>query len=262
MKQEGLTVVESGRLVELEQTIARGQKTFVEVGAALAEIRDTRLYKQEHGTFEEYCRVEWGWEKAYANHVIRAADVVKSLPENLATMVATERQARELVKVAPGERAGLVQAIADSGEPVTAAAIKRHLPPAPGLVRDGTGWPIPTQLVPLWLRADEAQEMLTAISHIRGALRTAQEGQDVLFAEVLFSSVLSHLNQAFTDIKTAKPYAVCPACQGQVPDKCLLCRGRGLISEFKWDHAVSREDKAFRQRQHQQVAGSQLLKTA
>ena len=258
MKQEGLTVVESGRLVELEQTIARGQKTFVEVGAALAEIRDLRLYKQEHGTFEEYCRVKWGWSKPYCTQLITAAAVVEALPADTMVAIATESQARELAKAKPEDRAGVIQAVVDSGEPVTAAAIKRHLPPAPGLVRDGTGWPIPTQLVPLWLRADEAQEMLTAISHIRGALRTAQEGQDVLFAEVLFSSVLSHLNQAFTDIKTAKPYAVCPACQGQVPDKCLLCRGRGLISEFKWDHAVSREDKAFRQHQHQQVAGPQL----
>ena len=121
------------RLAELEKTIARGKKTFVEVGLALAEIRDLRLYRREYSGFESYCREKWGWEKAYANHVIRAADVVKCLPEKTATMVASERAARELGKVEPTERAGVVQAIVDQGKPVTAAAIKAQLPPPPML---------------------------------------------------------------------------------------------------------------------------------
>ena len=262
------------RLAELEKTIARGKKTFVEVGMALAEIRDLRLYRREYSGFEEYCREKWGWAKAYANHVIRAADVVKSLPAETATMVANERAARELGKAAPGERAGVVQAVVASGEPVTAAAIKQHLPPPPSVptqasgahgvsrptapvvasppppaaVVDGTGWPVPTHLIPLWQRADEAQELLTILSRVKGTLRAAQENKDKLFAEVNFSSALSQLDQAWTDIKTAKPFAVCPTCQGQLPDNCTLCRGRGLISEHRWNTCVTSEDKAFREK--------------
>ena len=41
------SIRESQRLQELEKLIAKGQKTFVEVGLALAEIRDMRLYKRE-----------------------------------------------------------------------------------------------------------------------------------------------------------------------------------------------------------------------
>ena len=178
----------------------------------------------------------------------------------------SERAARELAKVKPEERAGIVQAIVDSGKPVTAAEIKQHLPPPPmhpsvaaqtsppvaspapppAMVVDATGWPVPTQLIPLWRRTDEVQEMLTTLSRVKGALRTAQEDKDKLFTEVNFSSALSHLDQAWADLKTAKPFAVCPACQGQVPDQCTLCRGRGLISEHRWDTCVTREDKAFR----------------
>ena len=120
------------------------------------------------------------------------------------------------------------------------------LPPPPSQVLDGTGWAIPTQLIPLWQRTDEVQEMLTALSRVKGALRTAQENNDTLFAEVNYSSALSQLDQAWTDIKTAKPFAVCPTCQGQIPDKCTLCRGRGLISEHRWNTCVTREDKEFR----------------
>ncbi len=121
-------------------------------------------------------------------------------------------------------------------------------PPPPSQILDGTGWPIPTQLIPLWQRADEVQEMLTALSRVKGALRSAQENKDKLFAEVNFSSALSQLDQAWTDIKTAKPFAVCPTCQGQLPEKCTLCKGRGLISEHRWNTCVTREDKEFRAR--------------
>ena len=247
--------------------IARGKQTFVEVGLALAEIRDLRLYKREYGSFSEYCREKWGWERRYTDYVIAGAEAVKSLPEKVSTIVLAEGAARELAKIPTEQRADVVQTIAAEGKPVTAAAIKRHLPPPPmqpngaqGTARptvappppsqvvDATGWPIPTQLIPLWQRAGEVQEMLTVLSRIKGALRSAQDNKDLLFAEVCFSSALSQLDQAWTDIKTAKPFAVCPTCQGQVSDKCTLCRGRGLISEHRWNMCVPREDKEFREK--------------
>jgi hypothetical protein len=276
------------RLSELEKVIARGKKTFVEVGLALAEIRDQRLYRREYSGFEEYCRKKWGWTKQHAYRLIEAAPIAESN-----TRVTSLNQARELAKVEPAQRAGVVQAIVDSGKPVTAKEIKRHLPPPPmpksnlqvtpppieanskksnlqvtlsnsatdghlppppSQVLDATGWPIPTQLIPLWQRANEVQELLTILSRVKGTLRAAQENRDKLFAEVNFSSALSQLDQAWTDIKTAKPFAVCPACQGQVPEHCTLCCGRGLISEFRWNTCVPREDKEFRQRAQQKSA--------
>jgi len=246
-----MSIRETQRLEELERVIAKGQKTFVAVGLALAEIRDLRLYKREYSGFEEYCQKKWGWTRQYVNYQIAGAKVRAELPEKVATIVTTEAQARELGKIPANDRAGVVQAIVGSGKALTAAAIKGHLPPPPGQVVDGTGWPIPTQLIPLWQRAGEVQEMLTTLSRVKGALRSAQENRDKLFAEVNFSSALSQLDQAWTDIKTAKPFAVCPTCQGQLPDKCTLCKGRGLISEHRWNTCVTREDKEFRARAKQ-----------
>ena len=253
------------RLAELEKVIAKGQKTFVEVGLALAEIRDVRLYKREYGSFSEYCRAKWGWERAHAYRLIDAADVAKVSP--MGDKISSERAARELGKAEPEQRAGIVQAIVDEGKPVTAAEIRRHLPPPPmqpssaqgtarptlpppppSQVLDGTGWPIPTHLIPLWQRAGEVQEWLTVLSRVKGALRSAQDKRDPLYGEVNYSSALSHLDQARADVKTAKPFAVCPTCQGQIPDKCTLCCGRGLISEHRWNTCVTREDKEFRVR--------------
>ncbi len=140
-------------------------------------------------------------------------------------------------------------------ERVTARGDSRPTTAPPKSPVDATGWPIPTQLIPLWQRTDEVQEMLTALSRVKGALRAAQENKDKLFAEVNFSSALSQLDQAWTDIKTAKPFAVCPTCQGQLPDQCTLCKGRGLISEHRWNTCVTREDKEFRARARQPAGG-------
>jgi hypothetical protein len=261
-----MNVHESKRLAELEKMIARGKQTFVEVGLALAEIRDLRLYKREYGSFSEYCREKWGWERRYTDYVIAGAEAVKSLPEKVSTIVLTETAARELAKIPTEQRAEVVQTVAAEGKPVTAAAIKRHLPlppmrrrsadgtdgangavpPPPGQVVDATGWPIPTQLIPLWQRAGEVQEWLSVLSRLKGVLRSAQENRDMLYAEFNFSSALSQVEQLRADFKTGKPFAVCPTCQGQVPEKCTLCRGRGLISEYRWNTCVTREHKEFR----------------
>jgi hypothetical protein len=42
-----ITLQEKMRLESLEGTIDAGRKTFIEVGLALAEIKDSRLYRSE-----------------------------------------------------------------------------------------------------------------------------------------------------------------------------------------------------------------------
>jgi len=55
--------------------------------------------------------------------------MVKCLPREMATIVATETQARELGKFPAEHRALVVIAIVDAAQTVTAAEIKRYLPP-------------------------------------------------------------------------------------------------------------------------------------
>lgn len=62
-------------LAECEETIARGVRGYVEAGEALRTIRDARLYRETHGTFEDYCRERWGWNDRRASQLIAAAEV-------------------------------------------------------------------------------------------------------------------------------------------------------------------------------------------
>ena len=101
-----LVATETERLTELETVIERGLQTFVEVGNALMEIRDGRLYRAEHDTFENYCRERWGMGRNYVNKLIAASGVVL----NLGTIVPkdelpqTETQARPLSQLTPDQR--------------------------------------------------------------------------------------------------------------------------------------------------------------
>ncbi len=125
---ESLMTEEAVKLKSLEAVIDKGQKTFNEVGCALAEIRDSKLYRADFKTFEDYCRVKWGWGKSYATHLISAAKTVNQLPPEMVTIVTTEGQARELSKIAPEKRVEVLELVSSQGA-VTAKAIREAAKP-------------------------------------------------------------------------------------------------------------------------------------
>jgi hypothetical protein len=92
-----LPAEQKARLVELEAVVSWGVETFIEVGLALAEIRESKLYREDHGTFESYCRERWGFTDRRARQLIQAADVVGQI-ERTGTRVPvlSERHARVL----------------------------------------------------------------------------------------------------------------------------------------------------------------------
>jgi hypothetical protein len=108
-----LSDAEQCELAVCESVIERNLAAFYEMGQALQRIRDERLYRQTHGTFEEYCGERWGISRPRAYQLIDAAVVV----ENLSTMVdkpGSERQARELASLEPEQQRDVWQAAVES----------------------------------------------------------------------------------------------------------------------------------------------------
>jgi ParB family chromosome partitioning protein len=107
---------ETQRLSVLEATIERGQQTFIEVGMALLEIRESRLYRQSYSTFEDYCKERWGWSRVSADRHIQAARIARLLPIG---SVQTESQAREfaVIKDDPGLISEVWQSVSSNGHP-------------------------------------------------------------------------------------------------------------------------------------------------
>jgi hypothetical protein len=126
----GLTTSERRRCGELEAVIDRGMQTFVEVGEALAEIREARLYRASHATFEDYCRERWDMDRSYAQRHIDAARVVAMLPNGNVPLY--ESHARELgALLSKGEDEDFVTEVwervsAGGAKKVTAKAIQRE----------------------------------------------------------------------------------------------------------------------------------------
>lgn len=128
-----LTTVETTRLAELEAVVGRGLQTFLEVGNALVEIRDSRLYRAVAATFEDYCAGRWDISRPRAYELMGAAALVSAMADEGAPVLpANERQARELGKVAPERRAAvMVQASESTDGNVTTKAIAEAANPGP-----------------------------------------------------------------------------------------------------------------------------------
>lgn len=118
-----LTAAEADLLGQAEATIERGIRTFVEVGQALASIRDNRLYRAEHGTFDAYCQERWGFDRNRAWQLISAAGVTTNVISQGLPAPANEGQARALAQVPEAERADVWRETLDrtEGKPTAAA---------------------------------------------------------------------------------------------------------------------------------------------
>jgi len=109
---ENLNAVESAKLSNYESVIERGRRQVFEVARALREIRDGRLFRASHATFEEYCEERWQFKRSRAAQLIgfyrvlenvcgvtavnNAGELPEGAPEN-------ERFTRELQRL-PGDQ--------------------------------------------------------------------------------------------------------------------------------------------------------------
>ena len=114
--QRLITCDEQDLLEKKEAIIRKGKKAFIEVGLALAEIRNKTLFRQEFKTFTEYCECKWGIKKAYANQLIQSADAVGKLPKEAATIVANQEQGRAIAGVPESDRAQVLEAASKQAE--------------------------------------------------------------------------------------------------------------------------------------------------
>lgn len=125
MTEVALSTIEQNRLQELEVVIEKGLQTFVEVGNALLEIRESKLYRASHGTFEAYCKARWGFIASRTRQLIGAAETVKALESVTDVTPANEAQARELAPLRDDPEAmasaWLAAVEATQGKPTAAA---------------------------------------------------------------------------------------------------------------------------------------------
>jgi hypothetical protein len=122
-----LTSIEQKELTKLEAVIKAGWETFLEVGHALAEIRDKKLYRDKYKSIEDYCLIEIGYSRSYSYNLIGSAEVSEQLSsiEDMKIKPTNEAQCRELISVPESKRVDVwKKAIKLAGDkPVTAKIV-------------------------------------------------------------------------------------------------------------------------------------------
>lgn len=232
-----LTLKEKSQLIKSERVIGKNINGAVEAWIELERVRDLRLYREKFTSFDEYCQKRWGMQRRYADMLISSARVAKSLTLKVRTIVLKPGQLREVAKVPEARREEVIIEASKSGavtaKSITAAskAIEKRDDTAP--VLDKIGRKVPDKARPMWDRAPEVLEMMKSLSEIKCTIDKAQEAGDPLFVEI-DNSLIADLNMCREYVSYALPFTVCPTCNGQRPDTCTLCRGRGVISKEMW----------------------------
>jgi hypothetical protein len=264
------------RLDFLKKVVNEGQAVFFIVGVALAEIKTKELFKFDgHETFNDFCEKEWGWTKRYCNQLIVDASIVKELPPGMRQLITTENAARELAKLPAILRPAVAHVASKGGvAPITGAAVRAASPlplpkppPAPkpkgppakkpamiqsDKIKDGTGMEVPEGILPMWNRAHEVVEVLTYVKAIRHRIQKVYQENDVLWNSLrragTYQALTAKLMEIEYEVKSCKPFAICPTCLGKLPESCTSCGQTGLVSEHFWDNCVPAEDKAMREK--------------
>lgn len=276
-----LTKDQEKRFLVLEKICVEGRAVFMIVGMALAEIKEHKFHEARgFEDFTKYCE-SIGYTRRYCNQMIISAEAVKDLPPELRKLVQSERAARAISALPSSLRVKIaVRASEDGTKAITSGAVKK-LSPAPTRAKarlspvrnaggekrpipkrepakvkemsDKTGMVIPAEIRDDWQEAHLlGNEMEISLSHVRQQVLAGRDEQGAIaikaMSELAFDSTLAQLSQAKMDVRRIFPHAVCPTCQGVAREDCIMCGGRGFISEFYWTKIVTKEVREMREK--------------
>jgi hypothetical protein len=173
----GLTPKERGELDRYEEVIQRGLQTFVEVGRALSEVRDLKLYR-EFGTFERYLKERWGFSARHGRRLMGSARVVANISNRGSgpngPLPINEGQARSLAALPAPEQQQEAWALAQEKAADPARVTGRIVQQAVDEVKRKAA---PAGDVPTSMPADEAAD--DSLEEILGAEALWHRLQDV-----------------------------------------------------------------------------------
>jgi hypothetical protein len=188
-----LTASERAELAALEEVIEAGQQSFVQVGLALASIRDGKLYRETHSTFEEYVKERFHVQRRRAYQLMDAAVVAGNVYHGTQDAPLNERQARALGKVKPDQQAAVLDKAKSSakaeGKPLTA----KHIESA----ANGSKTPFKYEDLRELVAVAIPEESKVVLAYVTGEI--APDRDAILCAACTFESAARHLRHWAAD---------------------------------------------------------------
>jgi len=125
-----LDEAERGQLERLESIIQTAHRYVLKLATALSAIREQRLYRATHRTFEDYCAQRWGFSREHGRRYCDWAKVAQNLTVNGAPiggkLPLRESHARPLARLTPDQQRKVWgNYVAKSTTPPSAKAIER-----------------------------------------------------------------------------------------------------------------------------------------
>jgi hypothetical protein len=108
------------QLAQCEEIIERGLDSFIEVGNALLQIREGRLYREDYDDFETYCQERWEMCGRRAHQLIESAKVIANISstEQIVQFPRSESQVRPLTSLPlPIQRVAWTEAVTTAKRP-------------------------------------------------------------------------------------------------------------------------------------------------
>lgn len=122
-----LSFQEQNTKADIENRLSLFLASFFERGIDLSILRNDKLFREEYPTWGSYCRFALGIHPAYADRLIRAADIVKDLkPIGVNNILpGNELIVRELSRIEPELRQIVWEQVVTSGDKITADNVRR-----------------------------------------------------------------------------------------------------------------------------------------
>ncbi len=89
IRLEPLTLEEESERLRLERQVERA---FYQAGLALQALRDKKLYRSTHKTFQEYCQDRFGFTRRKSDYLIAAVEIFDNLYENHGSQISLKRE--------------------------------------------------------------------------------------------------------------------------------------------------------------------------
>lgn len=242
---EVITIMERQLLRRLEQVIDKNLPTFVTVANALKEIRDAKLYRETHSSFELYCKERFNIAKSHAYRMIEAAEEISRishLPGS--SQITTMAHVEAIAQVPPENKPEVLKDIArQNKQRITAKSIQDANKKLSDTVKQIKEKPITIDAEIVRKSSENpAGDYNHPAARIRSKIFSAANKLDGVLSELNTLSVLEGGEFLKKDLEMIRQevvlvknrirasvfYAVCPGCGGK---KCKTCLNTGWISK-------------------------------
>ena len=263
-KKTLLSVMDAKRYKELKHIVKTRAQAVWEFAEALYEIQQSKLYKDEYESFQQFLLAEVDYSKQRAYQLIAAfrfreqqKDItdnggVALVPEtvNAATRMQTEQFREAAAPPAPEDngQASSAPAAPPPPKPVENDTAPVDVEVVENSVSDRMGFPLPKEITEAFNRWHITQRLVKKLAEVKVYIAQAKETGDPLFAH-LSNGWLNNMENVIYELKSTMPYAVCPYCQGRNPVQCTNCNHTGWVGKFFYEHAVTTEIREMRYHQ-------------